>query len=904
MGSRRVVTAIAVLTGALLAVQLFGHAYTSSFARLLFDLFSFGVALALFSRIPPPATTRGELGRFALGPFFFIIATTAGQFLAELVALDLIITGRAGWLLLFRVLTSTALAWSALSVIRLGGGWWVRRRRRVVIALILTLALALLDAPTGIVVVVALYIVLFVVPTRWVDEVSGKWGWWVLGLVMLTPIAAMLFSADIEVALTQDIAPAGMALADPNELITSPLFNILAVNFNLFWLLLPVRLVVNLFTGTFGLRVPIWLKLMLTYVFSTLIPALLLLALVTVTVYLGIGTMRAHAVRSLIYDDLVQLEDRLDQGRIEAYAPADSVAEAVYMRLQPGTTPRSGTIPPPPRTTPSSGRSDVDFGDMNPLATMPEEALLSSRLDSLTRPLEGREVWVKVADKRATWSLPDTLPLFPGWTDSSLRHHGILPIGKGRSAFAAAVSKRAGSRIVAVALRPLNHHTLERYKQVVGTDISVAPYSELAAGVSAGLAESDGTSIRIRSGRNVDRRWRDTETIRTFSAADTSLGVPFYKRSLYHGVSELQVWPSPTADFEQMSGQVSVRTSLNDLVKSLYAPQGLNRITLFVIGVLAALFLLAVLFSTVLGFGINRTITSSVAALRNGTEQLRKGNLAVSIDVKNRDELGDLASSFNQMTTDLRRMMIEVAEKERLEREVQIAREIQVRLLPAVIPQPDGFEIDARSVPALEVGGDYYDVIDLGKNKTLFALGDVSGKGVGAAILMSNLQANLHVLSSQDIPLETVVGELNRQIYRNSTPEMFITFFVGVIDLEKRVLTYVNAGHDLPALIRDGEVYDLEEGGMLLGVMTDVSYQAGRFELEPGDLIVCNSDGLTEAMNEDEVEFGRDRLLECIRTHHENDWTGIDRIFETVREYAGDERAAQDDLTLLVVRTL
>lgn len=903
MGSRRVVTAIAVLTGALLAVQVFGHAYTSSFVRLLFDIFSFGVALALFTRIPPPATTRGELGRFAIGPFLYILAITGGQLLAEQVALDLIIAGRAGWLLLFRVLTGAALAWSALSVIRLGGGWWVRRRRRVVIALILTLALALLDAPAGIVLAVALYVVLFVVPSRWVDEVSGKWGWWVLGLVMLTPIAAMLFSADLEITLSQDVAPAGLALADPNELIASPLFKILSANFSFFWLLLPVRLVVNLFTGTFGLRVPIWLKLMLTYVFSTLIPTLLLLALVTVTVYLGIGTMRAHAVRSLVYDDLVQLEERLDEGRIEAYAPVDSVAEAVYMRLQPREVPRSGVIPPPP-PTPSSGRSDLDFGDSNPLATMPEEAELSSRLDSLTTPKQGGEVWVKVADKRATWSLPDTLPLFPGWSDSSLRHHGILPIGNGRSAFAAVVSKRAGSNIVAVALRPLNRHTLERYKQVVGTDISIAPYSELAAGVSAGLADSDGTSIRIRSGHDVDERWRDTETIRTFSAADTSLGVPFYKRSLYHGVSELQVWSSPTDDFEQMSGQVSVRTSLDDLVKSLYSPQGLNRITLFVIGVLAALFSLAVLFSTVLGFGINRTITSSVAALRHGTEQLRKGNLDVSIDVKNRDELGDLASSFNQMTTDLRRMMVEVAEKERLEREVQIAREIQLRLLPAVISQPDGFEIEARSIPALEVGGDYYDVIDLGNGRTLFALGDVSGKGVGAAILMSNLQANLHVLSSQDIPLEMVVRELNRQIVRNSTPEMFITFFVGVLDVEDRVLTYVNAGHDLPALIRRGKVHDLEEGGMLLGVMKDLDYQAGRVELEADDIIVCNSDGLTEAMDEAGEEFGRDRLLECIRIHHENDWTGIDRIFETVREYAGDERAAQDDLTLLVVRTL
>lgn len=197
----------------------------------------------------------------------------------------------------------------------------------------------------------------------------------------------------------------------------------------------------------------------------------------------------------------------------------------------------------------------------------------------------------------------------------------------------------------------------------------------------------------------------------------------------------------------------------------------------------------------------------------------------------NRDELGSLADSFNKMTRDLRNMLDEMGQKERLEREVQIARNIQKRLLPDTLPTLDGFDLAGRSEPATEVGGDYFDADLLPGNRLGIAIGDVSGKGVAGAMLMSNLQAGLYVIAREDIKLDEMISRLNQMIFMNSTPEMFITFFMGIIDLERNILWYINAGHDHPIVLRNGSAYHLESGGVMLGVFEDASYTIGRFRL-------------------------------------------------------------------------
>lgn len=910
MTRRQRIISVAVLIGAVFGISVFSQGYSSSLVRLLFDIALFAVAMAVIGRIRPAVTVRGELLRLALGVPVYLLGdlirlTAAGALLEAS-------TGGAvgGWMMITRVFTALGLAWSVWAVIRLGGLWWGRRRRRVVIAIVLTIALAWLDAPAAVVVLAGLYVVLAVVPVAWVDSLSGRWSWLVFLMALLAPVAAFLFFMDLNVdaegmeALNVSLSSAASGLS------SSTLFGILSRYMALFWLLLPVRLVVAIFQGTFGVRTPIWLKLALTYVFSTLIPALLFMALILVAIYLGIGTMRAYTVRNLIYEDLETLEKGLAQDRLGGFMGTDSVAAGIYQRVPPDPAVFGGHIMPTP--DPSRARPIVVGGGRgaqppagepslpSQLAALPEEWEILAELDSLARTMEPQEVWVKVAARPSVWTLPDTLPLFPGWTDSTMSASGILPVGEGRSAFAAAVTEEPGDRLVTVAMRPLNVGTLNRYREVVGADITVRPYSAFTEGVSDGWVAGEGGELPEGYSRDdLNRRWRETKPVKTTPRKDGGI----FHSSIYHGVCELHIWSGEGNEWERMLGQVTVSTSLAELMNSLYTTRGLNKVTLAVLGILAILFALAVLFSTLLGWGINRTITSSVAALRHGTEQLRRGNLNTTIAVKNRDELGDLARSFNQMTADLRRMIKEVAEKERLEREVQIARHIQERLLPEVLPARSRVGIAGRSEPAFEVGGDYFDAIDQDDTGILFALGDVSGKGIGAAILMSNLQANLQMLGRQRLPLDEMMTQLNRQIYHNSTPEMFITFFLGRVDPEGRTLQYINAGHDVPVMLRGSKVLDLHQGGMLMGAVPEVPYEAGEVELREGDMIVLYSDGITEAMDEEDEEFGRDRLVKVLRELRDEAPADIVAgVLRAVRDYAGLTRAGRDDLTLLVMK--
>ncbi len=890
--TRQIAIAIAVILGALLALQIFQRGYTNVHVRLLFDFFALAFAMVLVGRIAPARTLRGEMGRLAFGVLFFALLQTTVSVLSSQIALDLVVAGRIGWLLLSRLVLAVGIAWNVWSVIRLGGVLWMRRRRRVVIALVLTVALAFFESPPLLIWIAGVYVILTAVPLGWMDELTGKWGWSAIGLLFLAPVAMLIFGSSVEMTFPENLSSviAVSGVPNLNVLITSPFFAILQRYLLVYWAMIPLRIAAAFFQGNFGLRIPISLKLALTYVFSTIIPGLLLLLLLALTVYLGIGTMRARMVRNLIYDDLEDLENGLAQRRIDTFAPEDSVAEGLYSRvsIQP---PRA--VPPPPslRGFPR-GEIAMKGGDEGiPLATTPTEPEgLLSQDSSAVAP---REAWVLLSQKPARWTLPDTLPAFPGWSDTTRAMHGILPMGNGRSAYAAAVVRVPASSIVNVALRPMNRRTLRAYSSVVGVEVSITPYSSLSIG------RTSGGDVRAQFSEFEDPLWRNMQVIKTFT--DETQDV--FHRYLYHGFTELQTWPRSNGTATQTVGLITVRTSLAGLFNSLYTTSGANYVTLLVILILVVMFLLAVIFSSVLGFGITRTITSSVGALRTGTEQLRRGNLDTSIEVRSRDELGELAASFNRMTADLKRMIQEVGEKERLEREIQIARQIQLQLLPSALPSTDRVKIAARSDPALEVGGDYYDAIQIEEQGIMLALGDVSGKGVGAAILMSNLQANLHVLSQQKISLSAVTAELNRQIWRNSTTEMFITCFLGWVDCASMTLTYVNAGHDTPLLLHDGRVERLSEGGLLLGVDPNANYDEGRISLAPDDLLAIYSDGLTEAMDERNVEFGSQRILEVLqRQRREDPWVVVDSVLRAVRTYAGDERAAQDDLTLMVVK--
>ncbi|NOX16774.1 MAG: SpoIIE family protein phosphatase [Chlorobi bacterium] len=203
----------------------------------------------------------------------------------------------------------------------------------------------------------------------------------------------------------------------------------------------------------------------------------------------------------------------------------------------------------------------------------------------------------------------------------------------------------------------------------------------------------------------------------------------------------------------------------------------------------------------------------------------------------------------------------EALEKEKLEKELETARKIQKSLLPNKIPVYEEYKIAAVNNSAKQVGGDYYDILELDSDRTLIAIGDVSGKGVQAALLMANVQAFLKSIWKQNITLDKASNLINDLVSENTTDGSFITFFWGIINRKEMKLEYVNAGHNPPLLCRNGEIEHLKKGGMILGVMqTIIPYEAAEIKLQSGDVLVAFTDGITEAMNVNFEEYSDERL--------------------------------------------
>jgi sigma-B regulation protein RsbU (phosphoserine phosphatase) len=238
----------------------------------------------------------------------------------------------------------------------------------------------------------------------------------------------------------------------------------------------------------------------------------------------------------------------------------------------------------------------------------------------------------------------------------------------------------------------------------------------------------------------------------------------------------------------------------------------------------------------------------------------------------------------------------------RIEREeFEDARAIGRALLPQTLPQAPGIEIATTSQPVRSLNGDYFDVIELGAGKLGVCIADVIGKGVPAALLMANVQASLRALAPDSAAPSALSEKLNRSLCRNTTAGKFVTFFYCTLDSGARTLTYTNAGHCAPVLLRaNGDVVRLEAGGAVLGVFPEWQYQQAEVSLSPGDRLVFFTDGVTEAPNARDEEFGEDRLIElasALRDRGAAELKG--RIMQAVGTFTGGR--AQDDATLVVV---
>ena len=250
------------------------------------------------------------------------------------------------------------------------------------------------------------------------------------------------------------------------------------------------------------------------------------------------------------------------------------------------------------------------------------------------------------------------------------------------------------------------------------------------------------------------------------------------------------------------------------------------------------------------------------------------------------------------------RLLHAAIEKERLDKELQVASEIQSLLIPQSIPESDYLETTAEYIPCREVGGDFYDIIKLDDQRFIFVVADVSGKGIPGAMVVSNMQATLRAFLQYSVDLKSVVSKLNEVIIRQTTSDRYITFFIGLYDHSSQQLNYINAGHNPPVLVsKNGEITELRKGGVFIGYLP-WDYESGSIPFEKGDTLVLYTDGLVEAMNKDEDEFEFDRLKEILKKHHtENSKILLNRIFKQVKKHIGSN-PMEDDFTLLVSRRI
>ncbi len=250
----------------------------------------------------------------------------------------------------------------------------------------------------------------------------------------------------------------------------------------------------------------------------------------------------------------------------------------------------------------------------------------------------------------------------------------------------------------------------------------------------------------------------------------------------------------------------------------------------------------------------------------------------------------------------------EAAQKERINRELEIAREVQERLFPQEFPRIEGLDYFGACRSALDVGGDYYDFIELPENKFGIAIGDISGKGIGASLMMASLQASLrgqaiHFKSD----LAALMKQINSLVYEASTSNRYATFFYAQYEPVTRKLTYVNAGHNPPFVLRkSGKVLRLEEGGAVVGMLPSmlVNYKQGEIELQTGDLLVGYTDGISEAMNPQEEEWSEEAMLEELKKVHEKPAVEILSYIVACADGFASGAKQHDDMTMIVVKVI
>jgi phosphoserine phosphatase RsbU/P len=631
-------------------------------------------------------------------------------------------------------------------------------------------------------------------------------------------------------------------------------------------------------------------RLIVTYMFIGVIPVGLLVAMAFITIYLFAGQFANFVVTS-------ELDSRLRSLQLVNAAIANELAA----RLEKGQ-------PATPESLEGLKRSDPEWGSRTLCAWKNGTPLL-------------------VCGGKAPGQIPFALPSFLAPTFSALvREQGDLFL---RSA----TEIRGGSqKLSVISSEALDRNLLEKLAHNLG-EITLYAARKTATPNSTPLAVSenhDEASITISPGKNGATLDRGKEDLRAvFTAGTLPPANNFFDREITFG-TPLPVVDWSSGEQKKTVAVLRVQTRPSILYSRLFAAlgdfaTGIEYLLLFAAVVFAIIEVLALL----IGTRLTRTVTGAVAQLYNATQHINRGDFGHRISVQSHDQLATLANSFNSMTSSIQNLIEEQKEKQRLQNELTIAQEVQAQLYPQHISQLASLEVFGFCRPARTVSGDYYDFLALDPHKLILAVGDVSGKGISAALLMATIHSAVRAYSLEDVPRlrepvtaggdgprlpsisisnggglssSAMLAQLNHQLFRSTPIEKYATLFLGIYDGHENKLTYSNGGHLPPIILgEDGSLRRLEQGGTVVGLFDNCTYDEASVTLRRGELFLAYSDGVTEPEN-DFGEFGEQRLIALV---WENRDQPLARISEIVTAAVDDWIGANeqpDDITLVLAR--
>ena len=385
-----------------------------------------------------------------------------------------------------------------------------------------------------------------------------------------------------------------------------------------------------------------------------------------------------------------------------------------------------------------------------------------------------------------------------------------------------------------------------------------------------------------------------------------------FDQLLLRSIGRKIIWPDLTDLIHWETGGASTQklatliiNPVSNILHFYFGAEGsryldaLLKVILGLTGTLFFIYFLAVMFAGVLIYSITRAVNR----IEKGTKAVERGDFSYRIGMRPHNQLGEMAQSFDRMTESIAGLLTNVAEKERLQSEIEIAATIQRNLLPKEGPRFRGVSFSAHFEPTTSIGGDYYDVFNLDKTRLAVAIGDVSGHGLSTGLVMAMVKAAMTTLVEEGADEVSLFRRLNELVFRSTERRAFMTLAFTIFDLERGTIRHTNAGHLYPYLLREGEApFGIEVPSLPLGVRSEITTRTAEVALREGDAVVYLSDGIVEAQNENGDPFGFDQLEALLGSAADRSPSAIrDRILDAVARHAGT-RPADDDRTVMVLR--